>query len=248
MQRRRDRDACVDRARSAAPRRDARAVVPQPRPRRRADRARRISSATIRREVAALRARAARAISRGTHRARHRLQRRLLLDRDEAPRRRARGRHRLRPGLPGAGALRRRGAAGSRSSSGSSRSTTWRRSGERFDLVLFMGVLYHLRHPLLALDLIHEHVARRPAGVPVHAARQRPRSMPSPRTTRSARPDVFDEPGLSASCTSSSTATPAIRTNWWIPNRACVEAMLRSAGFEILDHPEEEVFLCRGAS
>src|SRR4051794_6112489 len=32
--------------------------------------------------------------------------------------------------------------------------------GERFDIVLFMGVLYHLRHPLLALDLIHEHVAR----------------------------------------------------------------------------------------
>ena len=32
--------------------------------------------------------------------------------------------------------------------------------GERFDLVVFMGVLYHLRHPLLALDLIHEHAAR----------------------------------------------------------------------------------------
>ncbi len=32
--------------------------------------------------------------------------------------------------------------------------------GERFDLVIFMGVLYHLRHPLLALDLIHEHVAK----------------------------------------------------------------------------------------
>jgi tRNA (mo5U34)-methyltransferase len=30
--------------------------------------------------------------------------------------------------------------------------------GERFDLVLFLGVLYHLRHPLLALDLIREHV------------------------------------------------------------------------------------------
>src|SRR5215218_2643186 len=28
---------------------------------------------------------------------------------------------------------------------------------EQFDLVLFMGVLYHLRHPLLALDLLHEH-------------------------------------------------------------------------------------------
>jgi tRNA (mo5U34)-methyltransferase len=32
--------------------------------------------------------------------------------------------------------------------------------GEQFDVVFFMGVLYHLRHPLLALDLIHEHVAR----------------------------------------------------------------------------------------
>src|ERR671938_871798 len=32
--------------------------------------------------------------------------------------------------------------------------------GERFDVVLFLGVLYHLRHPLLALDLIHEHAAR----------------------------------------------------------------------------------------
>src|SRR6476660_9124248 len=28
---------------------------------------------------------------------------------------------------------------------------------EKFDLVLFMGVLYHLRHPLLALDLLREH-------------------------------------------------------------------------------------------
>jgi tRNA (mo5U34)-methyltransferase len=32
--------------------------------------------------------------------------------------------------------------------------------GERFDIVLFLGVLYHLRHPLLALDLIREHVVR----------------------------------------------------------------------------------------
>jgi tRNA (mo5U34)-methyltransferase len=34
-------------------------------------------------------------------------------------------------------------------------------------------------------------------------------------------------------------------TNWWIPNRACAEAMLRSSGFEILTHPEPEVFVCR---
>ena len=34
-------------------------------------------------------------------------------------------------------------------------------------------------------------------------------------------------------------------TNWWIPNRACAEAMLRSAGFEIAAHPEPEVYICK---
>jgi len=33
-------------------------------------------------------------------------------------------------------------------------------------------------------------------------------------------------------------------TNWWIPNRACLEAMMRSAGFSITAHPEQEVFVC----
>src|SRR5213596_1641473 len=32
--------------------------------------------------------------------------------------------------------------------------------GEKFDVVFFMGVFYHLRHPVLALDLILEHVTR----------------------------------------------------------------------------------------
>jgi tRNA (mo5U34)-methyltransferase len=34
-------------------------------------------------------------------------------------------------------------------------------------------------------------------------------------------------------------------TNWWIPNRACMEGMLRSSGFEITAHPEAEVYVCR---
>jgi hypothetical protein len=33
-------------------------------------------------------------------------------------------------------------------------------------------------------------------------------------------------------------------TNWWIPNRACSAAMLRSAGFHILSNPEPEVYVC----
>ncbi len=78
--------------------------------------------------------------------------------------------------------------------------------GERFDVVFFIGVLYHLRHPLLALDLIHEHVTRRPAGVPVHAARQ-PGHAGDRRGLRFLRDGVVRPARLSRSCTSSSTAT-----------------------------------------
>ncbi len=123
--------------------------------------------------------------------------------------------------------------------------------GERFDLVIFMGVLYHLRHPLLALDLIREHVAgdmllfqtmqrgsTEVADVPEnHPFHMEGTFEPSP---------IFDEPGY-----------PKMHfierryaddwTNWWAPNRAGSEAMLRAAGFTIEEQPEDEVYLCRVA-
>lgn len=34
-------------------------------------------------------------------------------------------------------------------------------------------------------------------------------------------------------------------TNWWIPNHAAVEAMLRSSGFEVLVRPAHEIYLAR---
>ena len=36
-------------------------------------------------------------------------------------------------------------------------------------------------------------------------------------------------------------------TNWWVPNRAGVEAMLRASGFAIEAGPADEVYLCRTA-
>ena len=122
---------------------------------------------------------------------------------------------------------------------------------ERFDLVIFMDVLYHLRHPLLALDLIREHVTsdmllfqtmQRRSGTSLAVPENHPFHMegtfePSP---------IFDDP-----------AYPKIHfierryandwTNWWVPNRACSAAMLRAAGFKIVQEPEEEVYLCRVA-
>ncbi len=115
--------------------------------------------------------------------------------------------------------------------------------GERFDLVIFMGVLYHLRHPLLALDLIHEHVAK---DLLLFQSMQR-----GGREVMQVAPDYefwgpapFEEAGF-----------PKMHfvehrysndpTNWWLPNRGCVEAMLRSSGFAVESQPEDEVYVCR---
>jgi tRNA (mo5U34)-methyltransferase len=114
---------------------------------------------------------------------------------------------------------------------------------EKFDLVVFLGVLYHLRHPLLALDLIHEHVA---GDMLLFQSMQRGATEVKPLAKDHDfwTMDIFDDPGY-----------PKLHfvehkyahdwTNWWVPNRACAEAMLRSAGFDIVGHPEEEVYICR---
>src|ERR1700710_665578 len=96
------------------------------------------------------------------------------------------------------------------------------RLGETFDLVVFMGVLYHLRHPLLALDLIHEHVA---GDLLLFQSMQRgsPAMIEVPDNAPFTDTAMFDEPGY-----------PKLHfiereysndpTNWWAPNAACSAA------------------------
>jgi tRNA (mo5U34)-methyltransferase len=117
---------------------------------------------------------------------------------------------------------------------------------EKFDVVLFLGVLYHLRHPLLALDLLRQHVTRDLLLVQtllrgsLAPPREWERDYPFEET------EVFHDPRW-----------PKMHfveheyahdwTNWWIPDRACAAAMLRSAGFAIQDNPMPQVFVCRAA-
>ncbi len=114
---------------------------------------------------------------------------------------------------------------------------------ERFDVVLFMGVLYHLRHPLLALDLLHEHVTR-DLLVFQSLLRGSPEVMEVASNYPFEETGIFDRPGYPRLHFVERSYSDD-QTNWWIPNAACAEAMLRSAGFEVLAHPEAEVFICR---
>ncbi|HEY0035261.1 MAG TPA: TIGR04290 family methyltransferase [Longimicrobium sp.] len=118
--------------------------------------------------------------------------------------------------------------------------------GQKFDFVIFMGVLYHLRHPLLALDLLYEHVV---GDLLLFQSMQRGAAEVEPVDPdyHFWQQDHFQRPGYPQMyfIEHRYCGDP---TNWWVPNAAGAEAMLRSAGFDILEHPEQEVYLCRRGS
>jgi len=113
---------------------------------------------------------------------------------------------------------------------------------EQFDLVLFLGVLYHLRYPLLALDIVAGRVRDRLVLQTL--------TMPGEEVVE-APPDLgiderqrLREPGWPAMAFIEHRLA-GDPTNWWAPNRAAVEAMLRSAGFRLESRPGHEMFLAR---
>jgi tRNA (mo5U34)-methyltransferase len=117
--------------------------------------------------------------------------------------------------------------------------------GEKFDLVLFLGVLYHLRYPLLALDLLREHVTN-DLLVVQSMLRGDEHIEPLEFDYPFEQKDIFNLAGFPKLHFIENKYSED-ETNWWIPNNACLEAMLRSAGFHIKDHPEPEVYVCSPA-
>jgi tRNA (mo5U34)-methyltransferase len=111
----------------------------------------------------------------------------------------------------------------------------------QFDYVFFMGVFYHLRYPLYALDKI----IRKVRGKLIFQTMIRG-SLKSPVLKEDYHfwnKEVFNEPDFPCMyfIEKKYAGDP---TNWWIPNSGAMEAMLRSSGLEIIEHPEPETWVC----
>lgn len=115
------------------------------------------------------------------------------------------------------------------------------RLDRQFDLVWYMGVLYHLRYPLLSLDILAQKTRRMMVFQTL--------TMPGQETQDT--PEDFD---LDDRARMQDPAWPKMafiekkmagdRTNWWAPNHACIEAMLRSCGLRVTQRPGHEMYLC----
>lgn len=115
-------------------------------------------------------------------------------------------------------------------------------SAERFDVVLFLGVLYHLRYPQLALDLLAPLVS----GLMIVQTLTMPAPAPGaaiPEDVPFQQRDRLSEPGWPKAAFIERSLAGDV-TNWWAPDDACVQGMLRSAGLRVLSHPAHETYVC----
>lgn len=112
---------------------------------------------------------------------------------------------------------------------------------ETFDLVLFMGVFYHLRYPMLGLDIVSQRVRRMMVFQTL--------TMPGDEVYE----NIYDlhfgnrermlAPGWPKMAFIEDTFA-GDPTNWWAPNHACVEAMLRAGGMRVTKAIGQEIYLC----
>jgi len=114
-----------------------------------------------------------------------------------------------------------------------------------FDYVLFMGLFYHLRYPLLALDNLIKKVAGKLVFQTMVRGSGRAQVWADDYPIWNTQ--IFDDPDFPAMyfIEKSYSNDP---TNWWIPNCAAVEGMLRSSGLTIEAHPEPETWICSSVS
>jgi tRNA (mo5U34)-methyltransferase len=118
------------------------------------------------------------------------------------------------------------------------------RTRESWELVFFMGVFYHLRYPMLGLDIVCEKVERlmffQTLTMPGQVASEVPGDLDmmnrEPLSHRGWPKLAFIENKLAGDS-----------TNWWAPNHAAVEAMLRSCGMCVKARPGHEIYVCEPA-
>jgi tRNA (mo5U34)-methyltransferase len=112
---------------------------------------------------------------------------------------------------------------------------------EKFDIILFLGIFYHLRYPLLALDIISNLFKKLLIFQTL--------TMPGDDVVEPAEDigifdrDIMLEPGFPKMAFIEKKLAGDY-TNWWAPNHAAVEAMLRSCGMKVTARPAHEIYLC----
>lgn len=111
---------------------------------------------------------------------------------------------------------------------------------EEFDLVWFMGVFYHLRYPLLALDIVAQKVRKMMIFQTLAIPGMEEMEVPA---------DIgFHDREILKSKAFPYMAFIENRmagdpTNWWVPSHQCILSLLSSCGIKVTNMPEDETYI-----
>lgn len=111
---------------------------------------------------------------------------------------------------------------------------------EQFDLVWFMGVFYHLRYPMLAMDILS--LKARKMMVFQTLSLPGKEEMGVPEDVEFHKREIMKEtawPGM-AFIENKLAGDP---TNWWAPNHQGILSILKSCGFKVTGMPEDETYI-----
>jgi tRNA (mo5U34)-methyltransferase len=113
---------------------------------------------------------------------------------------------------------------------------------DRFDYVIFLGLFYHLKYPVLALDRLAEMTKTRMFFQSHQVGSETDAYARKADYARGADNAILNEPGFPRLLFIESLYN-GDPTNWWIPNPASLESLLRSAGMKVVARPHPEVFV-----
>jgi tRNA (mo5U34)-methyltransferase len=111
-----------------------------------------------------------------------------------------------------------------------------------FDFVIFIGVLYHLKHPLYSLEKISS-ICR--DTMYLHCLLHGEGDHKELDDYRFDDRDFLNDPNFPRMYFIEKSFNND-ESNWWVPNRSCLKAMARVAGFrKIEDSKYPEIIICR---
>lgn len=113
---------------------------------------------------------------------------------------------------------------------------------EEFDLVWFMGVFYHLRYPLLALDIISQKAKKMMVFQTLMMPDKRSITIKDDYDVND-RQEMLKEGWPKMAFVEKRLAGDP--TNWWVPNHAAIEAMLHTCGMSVVSIPIDETYICK---
>jgi tRNA (mo5U34)-methyltransferase len=113
---------------------------------------------------------------------------------------------------------------------------------DRFDYVIFLGLLYHLKYPGLVLDRLAEMTKHRIYIQSNIIGTEADTYQNKPDYERFVDDSILDDQAFPKLMFVENLYN-GDATNWWIPNYAALAALVRSAGLKILDRPHPQVIV-----